>query len=218
MQVLLLQDVDNLGLAGDVAKVAPGYGRNYLLPQKMAILATEGALKQSDAIRKSGELRRAQEKADAEAIVGQIEGQELVFERRAGERGQLYGSVTSGDITDAIQEKLGIEVDKRKIRLSEPIRALGDYEVSIRLMVEVTTSIYVGVITEGDVYIPLNERPDPNEVEAEDSAEGEGGDEVQAEAADASEETADAVEAEATETPVEAEVADDAVAEADTTE
>ncbi|MFQ5577463.1 MAG: 50S ribosomal protein L9, partial [Anaerolineae bacterium] len=86
MKVLLLQDVDNLGLAGEVAKVANGYGRNYLIPQNLAVLATPGALKQAKNIRQAGELQRAREKADAEAIKNQIEGTTLVFERRAGER------------------------------------------------------------------------------------------------------------------------------------
>jgi len=152
MQVLLLEDVDNLGLAGDITKVAPGYGRNYLIPQKLAILATPGAVKQADAIRKAGELRRAREKTDAEAIANQISDQVFVFERRAGDRGQLYGSVTAAEIASAITDKFGIDIDRRKIRLPEPIRALGEWDVPIRLMVEVSTNIRVVVIGEGEVY------------------------------------------------------------------
>lgn len=152
MKVLLLQDVDNLGLAGDVVKIAPGYGRNYLLPQKLAILATPGALKQAEAVRKAGELRRAREKADAEAIVNQIKDKVLVFERRAGERGQLYGSVTASDIAQKLSEQVEIEIDRRKINLPEPLRTLGEWDVSIRLMVEVSTTVRVIVIGEGETY------------------------------------------------------------------
>ncbi len=154
MKILLLQDVDDLGLAGEVANVARGYGRNYLMPRKLAIPATGGALKQAENIRKSGEARRAREKADAEAIVGQIGGAVLVFERRASERGQLYGSVTNTDIAEAIQEKFEIEIDRRRIQLSEPIRALGEFNVEIRLMTEVSLAITVAVIQEGTVYAP----------------------------------------------------------------
>src|SRR6185503_13464569 len=124
--VLLIQDVDNLGYAGDVKQVANGYGRNYLIPQSMAVLATPGALKQAETIRKSGEKKRAQERSDAQAIANQLAGLKLVFERRAGETGKLYGSVTSADIAEAIKTRIDLEVDKRKVALPEPIRQLGE--------------------------------------------------------------------------------------------
>ena len=170
MDVLLLQDVDNLGLAGDVAKVKPGFARNFLIPQRLAILATGGALKQADSIRKAGEIQRARDKADAEATINQIKDQVLIFERRAGDRGQLYGSVTAIDIATALSEQSGVEIDRRKIRLSEPIRALGDYNVTIRLMVEVSTTIHVAVIAEGDAFVPLSEREQPDESDAEEAS------------------------------------------------
>jgi large subunit ribosomal protein L9 len=151
MKVLLIQDVDNLGYAGEVKQVANGYGRNYLIPQSMAVLATPGALKQAENIRKSGEKRRAQEKADAQAIGNQLAGLEIVFERRAGETGKLYGSVTSGDIAEAIQQKTGIEVDKRKVALAEPIRNLGQQEVPVKLMIDVVTTIKVEVLPLGGI-------------------------------------------------------------------
>lgn len=171
MKVLLLQDVDNLGLAGTVAEVANGYGRNYLLPQGLAVLATRNALKQAEAIRKAGELRRAQEKEDALAIANQINGAVLVFERRAGERDKLYGSVTVGDIADAINEKFGLEINKRKISLPEPIRALGEYEIAVKLMIEVTANIKVVVINEGETYDPdaVAAEPEATEAEAEET-------------------------------------------------
>jgi large subunit ribosomal protein L9 len=151
MKVLLIEDVDNLGYAGDVKKVADGYGRNYLLPRSMAVMATPGALKQAETIRKAGEKRRAQEKSDAQAIANQLAGLELLFERRAGETGKLYGSVTSADIAEAIKAKTGLEVDKRKVALPEPIRQLGPQEVLIKLMVEVSVSIRVEVLPEGGI-------------------------------------------------------------------
>jgi large subunit ribosomal protein L9 len=166
MKVLLLEDVDNLGLAGEVANVAPGYGRNYLIPQNLATLATRGALKQAESIRKTGELRRAQEKADAEAIANQIRGQTLVFERRVGERDRLYGSVTTTDIAKAIMDKIGLDIDKRKIRMAEPIRTVGQWNVPIRLMIEVTAEVKVIVIGEGQ---PLPQTV-PDEAEADTEA------------------------------------------------
>ena len=167
MKVLLLEDVDNLGLAGEVANVAPGYGRNYLIPQNMAILATRGALKQAESIRKTGELRRAQEKADAEAISNQLSGQTLVFERRVGERDRLYGSVTTTDIAKAILDEIGLDIDKRKIRLPEPIRTVGQWDVPVRLMVEVTANVKVIVIGEGQPLPPAV----PAEEEVDQEAE-----------------------------------------------
>jgi len=151
MKVLLIQDVDNLGYAGDVKTVANGYGRNYLLPQSLAVLATPGALKQAETIRKAAEKRRAQEMADAQAISNQLVGVKLLFERRAGETGKLYGSVTSADIADAIKAETGIDLDKRKVALPEPIRVLGEQEVIIKLMIDLSTSIQVEVLPLGGI-------------------------------------------------------------------
>ena len=162
MKVLLLQDVDNLGYAGDVKKVANGFGRNYLLPQNLAVLATPGAMKQAETIRKAAEKRRAQETEDAKAIANQLANLELVFERRAGETGKLYGSVTSGDIAEAIQEKTGLEIDKRKVSLHEPIRNLGEQVVPIKLMIDVTAEITAVIVPLGGIL--ERERLSANEV------------------------------------------------------
>lgn len=151
MKVLLIEDVYNLGYAGDIKEVKNGYGRNYLLPQQLAVLATPGALKQAETIRKAAEKARAQERADAEAIANQISGVELVFERRAGETGKLYGSVTSSDIAEAMLEKTGIEIDKRKIALPEPVRSLGVQEVPIKLMIDFSAMIQVEVLPLGGI-------------------------------------------------------------------
>jgi len=151
MEVLLIQDVDNLGYAGDVKKVANGFGRNYLLPQNLAVLATPGALKQAQTIRKTAEKYRAQETKEAEAIANQLVNLELLFERRAGETGKLYGSVTSGDIAEAIKDKTDLEIDKRKVALPEPIRGLGEQVVTIKLMIDVATTIKVEVVPLGGI-------------------------------------------------------------------
>ncbi|MBI1880262.1 MAG: 50S ribosomal protein L9 [Chloroflexi bacterium] len=151
MKVLLIQDVDNLGYAGDVKKVADGFGRNYLIPRNMAVLATPGALKQAETIRKAAEKHRAHEMADAQAMANQLTGLELYFERRAGETGKLYGSVTSNEIADEITAKTGLEIDKRKVALPEPIRQLGEQEVTIKLMIDVATTIKVHVLPEGGI-------------------------------------------------------------------
>ena len=151
MQVLLLKDVDNLGYAGDVKKVADGYGRNFLIPQKLAVIATPGALKQAETIRKVAEKRRAAEMEDAKAVAHQITDVELLFERRAGETGKLYGSVTSSDIAEALKEKTGLEIDRRKIALAEPIRSLGEQEVQVKLMMDVVTKIKVAVLPVGGI-------------------------------------------------------------------
>lgn len=177
MKVLLIQDVDNLGYAGDVKVVANGYGRNYLLPQELAVLATPGALKQAEAIRKAAEQQRARELDDATAIANQLAGLELTFERRAGETGKLYGSVTSAEIVEAIKSKTEIEIDRRKVALPEPIRSLGEHEVIIKLMIDVSAPIKVTVLPEGELEkehleeleeaAPSAEAPAETELEAE---------------------------------------------------
>ncbi len=167
MKVLLIQDVDNLGYAGEVKDVANGYGRNFLLPQQLAVLATPGALKQAETIRKAAEKERAQKLEDAKAIVSQLEGLELLFERRAGETGRLYGSVTSNDIAEAIEEQTGIAIDKRKVALPEPIRELDEQEVTIKVMIDLSTTVKVEVLPLGGIL----ERERLSEAEQEAMAE-----------------------------------------------
>jgi len=209
MKILLLKDVDNVGYAGDVKNVANGYGRNYLIPQQLAVLATPGALKQAETIRKTAEKRRAQEKADAEAIANQVGGLKLLFERRAGETGKLYGSVTSADIAEAIQKKTGIDIDKRKVALPEPIRNLGDQQVTIKLMIDVATDISVEVVPLGGILererlaeavvdveveveeVPADEAPPAPEAPAEEAIEAEPETEEEAESQPEDEEEAE---------------------------
>ncbi len=142
MNVLLLKDVINLGLAGDVVTVADGYGRNYLIPRGLAKIATPGALKQADQIRKAGERTRSRQLASAQDLAGRIEALSLVFTARAGETGKLYGSVTTADLAEAVERELGQELDRRKI-ISDPLRQLGEHSVEVRLMTDVSANLKV---------------------------------------------------------------------------
>jgi large subunit ribosomal protein L9 len=148
MKVLLLEDVDNLGLAGRVVTVADGYARNYLIPRELARAASKGALKQTEQIRKAGERKRARLTADAQALAQRIEGLTLTFQARAGEKGKLYGSITTADLAEAVERELGQELDRRKI-ISDPLRQLGDHAVQIRLMHDVSATLNVIIEPEG---------------------------------------------------------------------
>lgn len=132
MQVLLKEDVENLGYAGEVHKVAPGYGRNYLIPKSLAIKATPKNLKQAAAWRKKAEARREEIRAEYETLAAKISELTLNFTARAGESGRLYGSITTSQITDEINEILGTDIDRRKVG-TEPLRQLGSHQVVVRL-------------------------------------------------------------------------------------
>jgi len=143
MKVLLLRDHDKLGKAGDIKNVADGYARNFLLPRRLAVLATAGALKQAETIRRAEERRRAKLFAEAQAVANQLTGTTLIFRALASETGKLYGSITAGDIAEAVQREKGIELDKRRIELREPLRSLGTHTVSVRLAAELVPSLTV---------------------------------------------------------------------------
>ncbi|MCS6847096.1 MAG: 50S ribosomal protein L9 [Anaerolineae bacterium] len=156
MKVLLLQDVYNLGQAGEVKTVADGYGRNYLLPRGLAVLATPSAVKRAERIKQAAIEKRAREKADIEALAQVLSGMTLTFNVRTGEKGKLYGSITSAQIADAIAKHLGSEFDKRKVALREPIREVGTYTVPIRLSAEAAPAVTVIVQQEGTVAAAAN--------------------------------------------------------------
>ncbi len=142
MKIILKQDVEKLGKAGDVVKVAPGYGRNYLIPRRLAVEATAGNLKITE-IEKLAQARRDQhEKEAATLIAREIVKFNVTIQRKAGESGSLYGSVTALDIADFLSAHR-IEIDKRKIQLEEPIKTVGEYQVPIRLHREITIPIRV---------------------------------------------------------------------------
>jgi len=144
MEVILKEDVAKLGARGDVVRVAEGYGRNYLLPRKLAIEATASNKAVIEQMKAAALRRSAKEKSQAEALAKQFDSLSLSFLRRAGEHDQLFGSVTSGDIADGLEKK-GFSVDRRKIQLHEPLRTLGEFSVPIRLHKDVTTHLKVFV-------------------------------------------------------------------------
>ncbi len=147
MEVILKEDIVNLGHRGDVVKVADGYGRNYLLPRKLALQATETNKAVIEQMKASAARRAATEKAQAEEQVTRIEPLVLSFTRKAGEQGHLFGSVTSADIAAELATQ-GFEVDRRKIQLNEPLKSLGDFVVPIKLYREVTARVKVKVLAE----------------------------------------------------------------------
>jgi len=147
MEVILKEDVPNLGLRGDVVKVAEGYGRNYLLPRKMAMHATEANKAVIEQMKDSAARRSASEKSQAEELASKLSPVELSFTRKSGEAGHLFGSVTSADIAAELAAK-GFDVDRRKIQLTDPLKTVGDITVGIRLHREVTAHIKVTVVAE----------------------------------------------------------------------
>jgi large subunit ribosomal protein L9 len=149
MKVILKQDVEKLGKTGDIVKVAPGYGRNYLVPRKFAVEATPGNIKVVEIEKVSQAKRDHREKSAASLLAQEIVKLTVTVRRKTGEEGSLYGSVTSLDIADfLIAHK--IDIDKRKIQLEEPIKAIGEYHVSIRLHRDVTVPIRVIVEPESE--------------------------------------------------------------------
>src|SRR5687767_772037 len=146
--ILLREDVDALGGRGEIVKVKAGYARNYLLPQGVATLATKGNVKQIEQERAALLKRAAEEKATAELQKDQMGVIELAFERKAGEAGTLFGSVTSMDVAEALQAK-GYEIDRRKIALREPIKETGEYTVNVKLHRDVVLQVPVKVTAEG---------------------------------------------------------------------
>jgi len=149
MKVLLLEDVYNLGRAGDIKKVADGYGRNFLLPQNLAVLATPGALKQADHIREQANTRRTALNQELGGIAEQLAEVELTFPAKASETGKLYGSITTQMIADRIKEDLGFDIDRRQLD-TQPIRSLGEHMVYARLTVDLIPEFKVLVYREGE--------------------------------------------------------------------
>ena len=144
MEVILKEDVNKLGHRGDVVKVADGYGRNYLLPGKLAIEATAANKVVIEQMKASAVRKTAKEKVGAEQQATQLSAVELTFERKVGENDQLFGSVTSSDIAHELEQK-GYTVDRRKISLEEPLRSLGEYHVPVKLHREVTAHVKVTI-------------------------------------------------------------------------
>jgi large subunit ribosomal protein L9 len=149
MEVILKEDVPKLGSRGEVVKVAEGYGRNYLLPRKLAIQATAANKAVIEQMKSAAVRRSAKEKSQAEELSKQFDGVSVTFTRRSGEHDQLFGSVTSGDIADALEKK-GFNVDRRKIQLHEPLKTLGEFTVPLKLHKDVTTHLKVVIEKEAE--------------------------------------------------------------------
>ena len=147
MEVILREHVDNLGRRGDVVKVAEGYARNYLLPRKLALAVTDNNKRQIEREKKIADAREAEERSQADAIAQRISQLEIEIARRVGENDTLYGSVTSADVAHALQAK-GFDVDKRKIQLPEPLKALGESTVPVKIHRDVTAQLRVKVVAE----------------------------------------------------------------------
>lgn len=149
MKVLLIKDVYKLGRAGDVKKVADGFGRNFLLPQKLAVLATPGAMKTSEKIRSQGEVQRAKLNSELKDLADHVNGVTLTFAAKAGETGKLYGSITTQDVAEAIMEQTKYEVKRQQIDM-QPIRELGEFKAHVRLTIDLVPEVKIIVHREGE--------------------------------------------------------------------
>ena len=148
MEVILREHVEHLGERGEIVKVSDGYARNYLLPRKLALPATDGNRKHVERERRKMDTREAEEKSQAEAIAARLASVDITIARRVGDTAQLYGSVTSADITEFLKEK-GFDVDRRKLILPEPIKTIGEHDVPLKLHRDVTVPLKVKVVKEG---------------------------------------------------------------------
>ena len=148
MEVILREHLDNVGRRGDIVKVSDGYARNYLLPRKLALPATEGNRKHIERERAKFEAREAADQKAAEALAAGMANVEVIIARKVGETEALYGSVTTADIVEALRKK-GFELDRRKLQLAESIKKIGETDVPVKLHREVTTTIKVKVVPEG---------------------------------------------------------------------
>ena len=146
MKLILTQDVSGLGAPGDVVEVAPGYGRNYLVPQGLAISATRGAEKQIATIRRAREVREVRDLGHANEIKAQLSDLKVRLPARSGEGGRLFGSVTSSDVVEAVQKAGGPKLDRRLVTLAAPIKALGQHTVTVKVHPEVEAQVSVEVV------------------------------------------------------------------------
>ncbi|GAB4487420.1 MAG: 50S ribosomal protein L9 [Anaerolineales bacterium] len=170
MKILLLKDVYKLGRAGDVKKVADGYGRNYLLPQGMAVLATPNALKQAEKIREEAIKQRAALNQEMSAIAQVLSELSIGFAAKAGETGKLYGSITAEDVATAIKTRTQVEVKRQQIDM-QPIRSLGEHTVHVRLTMDLIPELKIVVFREGETDPTLKAAPSEPAAEAKASTE-----------------------------------------------
>jgi large subunit ribosomal protein L9 len=177
MKVLLIKDVYKLGRAGDVKRVADGFGRNFLIPQGFAVLATPGALKQVEKIRKQAAEKRTLLNTEMGAVAEKLASLSIAFAAKAGETGKLYGSITTQDLVNAIKTKSGIEIKKQQVDM-QPLRTLGEHKAHIRLTMDLIPDIKIQVFREGEAEpgtqpegAPAPAKPDMEEKAAKAAAE-----------------------------------------------
>ena len=148
MKVVLRDDVENIGRKGDLIEVTDGFARNFLVPRGLAMKATKGVVQQAEAMRRNREARDARDREAAQALADQLTGQRIELRARAGEGGRLFGSVTSADVADAVRAQTGVELDRRKTQLAEPLKELGAVEVPVKLHADVEVTLTVDVVPE----------------------------------------------------------------------
>jgi large subunit ribosomal protein L9 len=150
MKVVFLKDVPRVAKAGEIKEVASGYGRNFLIPQELAMLASPQAISLAEAQRRAKAHQQAESETELLELARELEGKEITLEARVGAQEHLYGSITNADIAAELESSAGLVVDKRKIELAEPIRELGSYEVAVRLAKEIVPKIQVTVMAKAD--------------------------------------------------------------------
>ena len=148
MKVVLRDDVANIGRKGDLIEVTDGFARNFLVPRGLAMKATKGVVQQAEAMRRNREARDARDREAAQALADQLTGKRIELRARAGEGGRLFGSVTSADVADAVRAQTGVELDRRKTQLAEPLKELGAVEVPVKLHADVEVILTVDVVPE----------------------------------------------------------------------
>ena len=148
MKVVLRDDVDTLGQKGDIVDVADGYARNFLVPRGLAIRAQSGVVRQAEAMRRNRSAREQRDREAAQTLADRLVGKTLSVPARAGEGGKLFGSITAADIVAAVQQQLGVELDRRRLGLDEPLKELGTVELPVRLHADVVATITVDVVAQ----------------------------------------------------------------------
>jgi len=148
VKIILLQDVKDLGKSGQVVETSPGYARNFLFPRHLAQEATEGALKHAEQRIKTEKVKQARIKAEAEELAAKLSEAKVTVRAKAGTEGRLYGAVTAKEIAEAVKEQSGLQVDRRKFDLAEPIKHLGDYEIHAKIHPEVAATLHITVVSQ----------------------------------------------------------------------
>jgi large subunit ribosomal protein L9 len=170
MKIILTQDVPKLGSSGTVQEVAPGYARNYLIPQGMAVIATKGSIKQVEERQAADARRIAKQEEELRGLSDRLQGMRVQIEARVGEQGRLFGSVTAADIAEKLAAQMGEEIDRRKIDLEEPIRTVGEHSVTIRLVGRLQPTVNVVVWDPENPHASVSDEP-ASSAEGEDAEE-----------------------------------------------